>query len=149
MSFYKRAWVITHFPIGTNSGSKSVSMSPQSGMVKSWGLKRVALQSSAALASLAHFFQTCRDVLFAWASLHLFSAFFSFPADLGSSEIGTPKSFVGGGGPSLGLAHPHLQKEKALKGMFYLFLPEVVLVLALPRVVGASQPGHKAFTRLF
>ena len=26
-------------PVGTNSGSKSVPMSPQSGMVKSWGLK--------------------------------------------------------------------------------------------------------------
>lgn len=60
-----------------------------------------------------------------------------------------PPSPLWGGGPSLGLAHPHLQKEKALKGMFYLFLPEVVLVLALPRVVGASQPGRKAFTRLF
>ena len=101
-------------PIGTNSGSKSVSMSPQSGMVKSWGLKRVALQSSAGLASLAHFFQTCRDVLFAWASLHLFSAFFPVPADFGFSEIGTPKSFVGGGAfPWVG--PPTFAERKSIK----------------------------------
>ena len=43
----------------------------------------------------------------------LFCRNLTFPAGLGSSELAPPPSPLGGA--SLGLAHPHLQKEKAIK----------------------------------